>query len=60
MAPLLVLTYIIEVDVLVGVFHPIIYHHHRDSSASDVALPHPCYVDVHTLNEVIVLQEQEA
>lgn len=59
MEPLLVLTYIVGLDVLVGVFHPVIYHHHCDSLASNVVLPHPCYVDVHTLIDVIVLREQE-
>lgn len=59
MEPLLVLTYIVGLDVLVGVFHPVIYHHHCDSSASNVALPHPCNIDVHTLIEVIVLQVQK-
>lgn len=53
------MTHIVGLDVLVRVFHPIIDHHHCDSSASDVALPHPCYVDVHTLIDVIVLQQQE-
>ncbi len=53
------LTHIVGLDVLVGVFHPIIHHHHCDSLARDVALPHPRYVDIHAFIEVIVLQEQE-
>ncbi len=59
MEQLLVLTHVVWLDVLVGVFHPIIYHHHSDSLASDVAFPHPCHIDIHALIEVIVLQEQE-
>lgn len=54
----LVLTHIVGLDVLMGVFYPVVYHHHCDSSASDVALPHACYVDIHTLFP-IVLQKQE-
>lgn len=52
------LTHIVGPNVQMRVFHTVIDHNHRDSSAGDVALPHPCYVDVHALFEVIVLQER--
>lgn len=53
------MTYIVGLEVPVGVLHPVVHHHHRDASASDVALPHSRYVDVHSLVEVIVLRGQE-
>lgn len=55
----LVKTYIIGPDVFECVFHAIIYHHHRDSSTSDVPFPQACYIDVHALVDVIVLQPQK-
>lgn len=59
MKPPLVKTYVVGPDVLVCVFHAIIYHHHCDSSTSDVPFPHACYIDVHALVDVIVLQPQK-
>lgn len=55
----LVKAYVVGPDVLERVFHTIIYHHHCDSSTSDVPLPHACYIDVHALVDVIVLQQQK-
>lgn len=50
------MTYIVGLDVLQRVLHPVIHHHHRHPLASDVALPHPRHIDVHALTLVIVLQ----